>query len=107
MCKLMMKSCCAGLVPFTRIFQGAARNRLVRRRAILVAILALFGATASLPAAPQFQVLHTFAGFPDDGTRPVAGVVQAVNGDLYGTADSGVYRLNPNGTNYTWVGPAQ
>ncbi len=36
-----------------------------------------------------YTVLHSFGGFPSDGLVPVGGLVQASNGDFYGTTFSG------------------
>lgn len=51
------------------------------------------------------KVLHTFAGAPDDGGDPIAGVIADSSGNLYGTTSSGgaqdmgsVFELKPDGT---------
>jgi uncharacterized repeat protein (TIGR03803 family) len=70
---------------------------------------------AATPAKAQtFSVLHTFAGFPNDGDNPEAGVLD-LNGTLYGTTSLGgsgpcksqgvsgcgiVYSMNTAGGNY-------
>jgi len=52
---------------------------------------------------PTLTTLHSFDG--TDGATPVAGLVQATNGDLYGTTSSGganddgtVFKITPTGT---------
>jgi uncharacterized repeat protein (TIGR03803 family) len=61
--------------------------------------LGLFGA---------FKTLHTFKG--TDGSHPMAGLVQAIDGSLYGTTSEGadsvtgtIYRIAPDGTFTTLV----
>jgi len=41
--------------------------------------------------------IHTFAGYPTDGSFSTAGLVQAANGDFYGTAVYGGAYCAPNG----------
>lgn len=59
-------------------------------------------ASSTTQPQPTYQVLHSFTRA--DGARPQAGLVQAQDGDLYGTTSSGgpndfgtVFRLKPNG----------
>jgi uncharacterized repeat protein (TIGR03803 family) len=66
------------------------------------------------PDGSGYAVLHSFAGGPDDGVQPRAGLVQGSDGRLYGTTAYGgtnyyqdalgeagtVFGLNPDGTGY-------
>ena len=76
-----------------------------------VAVLALFCfATANSLPAQTLTTLHMFAGYPSDGSVPNAGVVQATDGNFYGTTYQGgsssncqggcgtVFRITPAGT---------
>jgi uncharacterized repeat protein (TIGR03803 family) len=61
------------------------------------------------------SVLHAYAGFPTDGGVPVAGLVQATGGTLYGSTEQGepnnpgnrvsgcgtIFSIKPNGTTAT------
>ena len=48
-----------------------------------------------------YRILHNF-DFSQGDRFPVAGVIQAANGALYGTTSSGaVFKLNPDGSGYT------
>src|SRR4051794_6163332 len=40
-------------------------------------------------AQPAFQMLHNFLGAPDDGFSPLATVIQASDGNFYGTTNQG------------------
>lgn len=58
------------------------------------------------PDGTGFTVLHTFAD--TDGCNPTAGLVQADNGNLYGTVYTGgpnhlggIFRIAPDGSGYT------
>ena len=76
------------------------------------AVLALYAATAISLPAETFTVLHSFSGA--DGASPNSQLVQATNGDLYGTTTFGganscgvggtnvgcgtVFKITPSGT---------
>jgi uncharacterized repeat protein (TIGR03803 family) len=65
------------------------------------------GVVFKMTSAGKITVLHSFAG-TGDGTEPVGGVVQATDGNLYGTTsmatgNSGcgtIFRISPKGTNF-------
>ena len=58
----------------------------------------------------RLTTLHSFAGYPNDGALPYAGVLQATDGNLYGTSSEGgsslacqfgcgtVFKMTPEGT---------
>jgi len=63
------------------------------------------GVVFKLTSAGKEAVLYSFAGYPQDGSQPMAGVVRDGNGNLYGTTWSGgtagygtVFKLDPTGT---------
>jgi uncharacterized repeat protein (TIGR03803 family) len=65
--------------------------------------LVLWGITAAALSAQTFTTLHSFTGA--DGEYPQAALVQATNGDLYGTTSSGgangygtIFKITPGGT---------
>jgi uncharacterized repeat protein (TIGR03803 family) len=47
------------------------------------------GTVFSITSAGTLTTLHNFAGYPTDGASPSAGLVQATNGDFYGTTVAG------------------
>jgi uncharacterized repeat protein (TIGR03803 family) len=58
--------------------------------ATTLAVILGLGTGAIQPAQAQtFTLLHTFAGPPNDGANPVAGLVQDAVGNLYGTTQQG------------------
>jgi uncharacterized repeat protein (TIGR03803 family) len=66
-------------------------------------IALLWAATAAALTAQTFKTLHSFDG--TDGSNPVAGLVQATNGNLYGTTQQGgangagtVFKITASGT---------
>jgi len=68
----------------------------------LLPLLALFAATAIALPAQTFTTLFSFNGY--DGFQPAAALVQATNGNLYGTTvvggasgDGTVFRITPSG----------
>jgi hypothetical protein len=46
-------------------------------------------APASVSAAPPEMVLHSFSGYPSDGSAPLAGLIGDSAGNLYGTTNVG------------------
>lgn len=65
-----------------------------------------FAVCGAAAARDGYSVLHTFAGFPNDGGFPASGVIADSNGNLYGTTQEGgagkpygsVYKVAPDGT---------
>jgi uncharacterized repeat protein (TIGR03803 family) len=53
-----------------------------------------------------FTTLHAFTGYPNDGANPIGGLMQATDGNFYGTTPSGgahflggtIFQMTPNGT---------
>jgi len=75
----------------------------VNRWKTAFAVCVLCAATAIALPAQTFTVLHSFDG--TDGDQPYAGLVQATNGNLYGTTryggahnDGTVFKITPSGT---------
>src|ERR1022692_816462 len=75
-----------------RSMAGPAPQRIVRSSAPLAV-----GRSSKMTASGELTTLHSFAGYPTDGAGPFAGLVQATNGDLYGTTNSGGDNGAPNG----------
>jgi len=54
----------------------------------------------------SLTTLHSFTGYPHDGANPIGGLIQATDGDLYGTTPSGganftggtIYQMSPSGS---------
>ena len=72
----------------------------------LICILFVFcAATAIASPAQVLTTLHSFASSPSDGRNPYAGLIQASDGNLYGTTVDGgatdygtVFKITPSGT---------
>jgi len=71
----------------------------------VLALLLQFVTTAMLMPAQTLTTLHRFDNTNTDGAEPHAGLVQATNGDLYGTTAAGgnfgggtVFKITPSGT---------
>jgi uncharacterized repeat protein (TIGR03803 family) len=67
------------------------------------------GTVFKITPSGTLTTIHTFAGYPTDGSFSTAGLIQATNGDLYGTAEYGgaycapsgcgtVFKMTPRGT---------
>jgi uncharacterized repeat protein (TIGR03803 family) len=63
------------------------------------------GAVFKMTQDGTYTVLHSFAGWPTDGAGPEAGLIQAANGNFYGTTFAGgafnsgtVFEMTPEGT---------
>ena len=57
-----------------------------------------YGIVFRITAAGKFTILHTFAGYPNDGAQPYGSIIQAADGNFYGTTKAG--GLNDRGTIY-------
>jgi len=82
------------------------------RLLLLAAILGLLVITPQPARSQTLTVLHSFAGYPNDGSAPDAGLIMDAQGNLYGTTIRGgvpatcpykdgcgtVFRLTPDGT---------
>jgi uncharacterized repeat protein (TIGR03803 family) len=63
------------------------------------------GTVFKITPSGKLKTLHSFAGYPKDGARPEAGLIQATNGNLYGTTQAGgangsagtVFKITPSG----------
>ena len=63
------------------------------------------GTIFKIDATGNLTTLHSFSGSPNDGSNPVAGLVQGSDGNFYGTTPSGgahfqgiVFRISQGGT---------
>lgn len=63
------------------------------------------GTVFRLTASGVLTTLHTFVGYPNDGTQPATGLIEGTDGFLYGTTFGGgandegsVFRINKNGS---------
>ena len=68
-------------------------------------VLGLCAAMAIASSAQTLTTLHNFAGHPNDGADPYAGLVQGGDGNFYGTTESGganndgtVFKMTADGT---------
>lgn len=92
--------------------QSSLRRGTLGTITVVLVTLGLAGAAA---AQTGFTVLHSFAGGAADGSFPSAALVQASDGNFYGTTPSGgpgnmgtVYRMTPSGAVtilHTFAGP--
>ena len=64
-----------------------------------------YGSVFKIAPSGTLSTLHSFAGSPKDGANPQAGLIQATNGNLYGTTENGgsngygtVFKITPSGT---------
>ncbi len=62
------------------------------------------GIVFKITAAGKFTVLHNFAGYPNDGAVPAGSIMQASDGNFYGTTERGgannygtIYKMTPKG----------
>jgi uncharacterized repeat protein (TIGR03803 family) len=58
------------------------------------------GTVFKITPAGKLTTLHEFTGYPNDGAEPYAGLVQAADGNFYGTTYSGGTILDGAGTVY-------
>jgi len=75
-------------------------------------VFAFCAATAIASPAQILTTLHSFAGYPSEGSLPLAGLVQGADGNFYGTTTDGgaspncpgypgcgtVFKITPSGT---------
>lgn len=76
---------------------------MIRNKFAFLMITAAVLFSASIAGAQTFTLLHSFNG--TDGSYPTSGLVQGLNGSLYGMAPNGgtnlqgsVYKMTPSGT---------
>jgi uncharacterized repeat protein (TIGR03803 family) len=54
------------------------------------------GTVFRIAAAGKYTILHSINGFENEGGNPIAGLVQATDGNLYGTTVNGtIFRISP------------
>jgi uncharacterized repeat protein (TIGR03803 family) len=78
----------------------------ILRIPLVIVLVVVAGRTFTANAQTVTEtVLHSFTGYPTDGSDPVAGLVQGSNGNFYGTTPYGgiddigtVFRISPSGT---------
>ena len=84
------------------------------RRLVLAAIVVMCCVPASAGAQVSYEVLHAFAGAPNDGAAAYSALIEASDGNFYGTTQRGgrfgagtVYRMTPAGAvtiHYSFTG---
>jgi uncharacterized repeat protein (TIGR03803 family) len=64
-----------------------------------------YGTVFRISPSGSYSNLYSFASFPNDGTEPLAGLVQGNDGNFYGTTSAGgveldgtVFRISPGGS---------
>jgi uncharacterized repeat protein (TIGR03803 family) len=64
-----------------------------------------FGTVFKITASGTLTTLHGLAGYPTDGSQPFAGLIQATDGNFYGTSQRGgtnndgtVFKMDSGGT---------
>lgn len=62
------------------------------------------GSVFKITASGTYTLLHSFAGYPSDGTHPRSGLIVGSDGNLYGTTlqggaknDGAIYKITPAG----------
>jgi len=95
----------AGAVPYAPLMQAADGNFYGTTTQGGVGPNPGLGVVYKLDQGGSVTVLHKFAGVPLDGQGPIAGLVQATDGNLYGVAAAGgqsndgtAFRMTTGGT---------
>ena len=70
-----------------RCLTWAVKRQPIRRASAITLVAVLWLAATASPSAQgqTFTVLHSFAGYPTDGSIPFAGLLMDASGNLYGT----------------------